>query len=130
MNQQNWNIDKREPEGADRRKYKRRYIQFPVRYRLNIEGVIRDWKQSEAGNVSAGGVFVTVGEKLTVGRVMDMEFTVPGRAKPIKAKAEVKWVKVVVPDTMVECGLEFSDISSDDRAFLEKFANEEESEAD
>ena len=48
-----------EPSGAERRQYKRRYIQFPVRYRLNIEGVIRDWRESEAGNISAGGVFVT-----------------------------------------------------------------------
>ena len=114
----------KEPEGADRRRYRRRFVQFNVRYRFDAEGVLSDWKVSEAGNVSAGGLFMTFGENLEKGRELDVELTVPGRDRLIKAKGIIRWVKVVVPDSMVECGFEFANISAEDKAFLDAYANE------
>lgn len=111
--------------GSERRKHKRRFIHFAVRYRFNAEGVLSDWKTSEAGNISAGGLFMTFGETLHMGKQMDVEFLVPGNDKVIKATGTIRWLKVVVPDTMVECGLEFSNISPEDQAFIESFAEEE-----
>ncbi|MBI4396192.1 MAG: PilZ domain-containing protein [Elusimicrobia bacterium] len=116
-------MDTQEP-GHERRRYKRRYIQFSVRYRLNVEGVIREWRETEAGNVSAGGLFMTFGETLHVGRVMDLEFVVPGRSAPILARGTIVWARNVVPNTMVECGLEFSEINPEDKAFLDAFASQ------
>ena len=114
--------DKRSPE--ERRQYKRRFVNFSVRYKFQAEGVLSDWKSSEAGNVSAGGLFMTFGEDIHMGKEFDLEFSVPGKTRTIIVKGIVKWVKVVVPGAMVECGLEFVAINPEDKAFLDAFAHE------
>lgn len=110
--------------GIERRQYKRRYIQFSVRYRFQAEGVITDWKESEAGNVSAGGLFMTFGEKLEVGRELELDFEVPGRDPPIHARGVIVWTRETVPGTMVECGLRFEALAAEDKDFLLRFAEE------
>lgn len=109
--------------GAEKRRYVRRAVQFPVRYRLSLQGMITEWKESTAGNVSAGGLFMTSGEEVKQGAELDLEFTIPGHRPPIRATGRVAWVNVVVPKTMVQCGLEFSGLTPEDRAFLEEFSN-------
>jgi c-di-GMP-binding flagellar brake protein YcgR len=98
------------PDGAERRRYKRRAVHFPVRYRLGAEGVITEWKEGDAGNVSAGGLLMTFGEKIEAGRVLDLEFSIPGADAPIHTRGRVAWVRDRVPGVMVECGLEFDEL--------------------
>lgn len=116
---------KPEPTGAERRRFKRRLINFTVRYRFNAEGVLSDWKKSEAGNVSAGGLLMVFGEDIHIGKRIDVEFVIPGTERVVKAIGTIKWTKVVMADTMVECGFEFSNISPEDRALIETFVEEE-----
>ena len=65
-------------------------------------------------------------EVVGLGRELDVEFLIPGDAKPIKATGTIRWLKVVVPDTMVECGFEFSNINAADRARIDAFAQADE----
>lgn len=116
----------KDPEpGADRRKFKRRYIQFAAHYRFNAEGVLSDWKTSSVGNISAGGLFMIFGEDLHVGREIELELDIPDTGRIIKVKAVIRRIKEVVPGAMVECGLEFVNLAPEDRAFIDKFANEQ-----
>ncbi|HOW27432.1 MAG TPA: PilZ domain-containing protein [Elusimicrobiota bacterium] len=111
-------------EGIEKRKFKRRYIQFSVRYRFNAEGVITDWKTSHAGNMSAGGLFMTFGENLYVGRVLDLEFSLPEQNKTIRTTGRIVRVKEVIPGTMVDCGLEFTDLKEEDRQYLDAYSKD------
>jgi c-di-GMP-binding flagellar brake protein YcgR len=111
--------------GSERRRFKRRLVQFAVRYRFNAEGVLSDWKKSEAGNVSVGGLLMVFGENLHIGKEIDLEFILPESGRVIKSVGTIKWLKVVVPDTMVECGLEFLNLAPEDRAIIDVFVNQE-----
>ncbi len=110
-----------EQGGAERRRYQRIACQIPVRYRLKAQGVLTSWKESEAGNISAGGLFVTFGEKMEKGMLLDLEIPVPGLVGPLKTLGKVVWVEAVASDKIVKCGLEFAQIRAEDRAFLSKY---------
>lgn len=107
-----------EESGAERRLYQRVSCQIPVRYRLKAQGVLTSWKESAAGNISAGGLFITFGEKMEQGMLLDLEIPVPGLVGPLKTLGKVVWVEAVAADKIVKCGLEFTQIRAEDRAFL------------
>jgi Tfp pilus assembly protein PilZ len=109
--------------GAERRRYERIACQIPVRYRLKAQGMITSWKESEAGNISTGGLFITFGEKIPLGDVIALEVRVPGLVGPLQVDARVAWVKEAAG--VVECGLEFSGLKPQDKKFLAGFIEKE-----
>jgi uncharacterized protein (TIGR02266 family) len=44
-------------------------------------------------DISSGGLFVATGIAYSVGDLMTIRFTLPGRKEPIVAEAEVRWVR-------------------------------------
>ena len=63
---------------------------------------------------------MTFGESLHVGRILDLEFTLTNN-KTIRASGRIVRSKEVIPGTMVECGLEFTNISETDQKIMDAF---------
>jgi uncharacterized protein (TIGR02266 family) len=44
-------------------------------------------------NISAGGLFIATYDVRPIGGTLNLEFTIPGREAPIRAKGEIRWVR-------------------------------------
>jgi uncharacterized protein (TIGR02266 family) len=74
-------------------------------------------------NLSEGGLFIATYEDLPVGTNMDVVLTLPDHP-PIKAKGIVRWVREhsqFTEDVSPGVGVQFSGLSEDDRAAIERF---------
>jgi c-di-GMP-binding flagellar brake protein YcgR len=100
--------------------------QFP---RLKFDVEFKHWilsepsptpKNSRGKNISAGGLCIMVFEKLKVGTLLKLEFSLQDAANPIIAKGKVVWIAELViysyeTHVSYDCGIEFVDISPHDQ---------------
>ncbi|HOW27506.1 MAG TPA: PilZ domain-containing protein [Elusimicrobiota bacterium] len=112
-------VSKNEKSDIERRQTSRIGCRLPVRYKEKGQGLLVNIKTAQSGNLSANGIFLTFGEKIAVGMLMELEIPVPGLLAPISALAKVVWRGGTT--SCVECGLEFTEIKPQDRVFLMKF---------
>jgi uncharacterized protein (TIGR02266 family) len=74
------------------------------------------------GDVSAGGAFLRSDLLLERGERLNLELTLPGRARPIRAEAAVVWVRrFPKPGEEAGMGIEFLQISEADRRAIEEW---------
>ena len=72
--------------GVERRRYHRRFIQFPLRYRrAGMTGA--SWQTTLLINISENGLFMTAAEALQLDNLLDIEFTPPGRTELIQVRS-------------------------------------------
>ena len=87
-------------------------------------GLHRCW----ATNISAGGVglsaFLAADGTLDRGAEIELEFTLGGHKRPIRAVGRIAWTSLVRPDGRVGLGVEFRSMSPGDRAALARFLAE------
>jgi uncharacterized protein (TIGR02266 family) len=94
---------------------RRHFRRVPINVTVRIEYTGAEFPASSA-NLSAGGVFLETDHRLPVGTRVRLRFEVPIIAKyPIRAEAEVVWVRAEAPRGVA---VRFVDISDDDRALL------------
>lgn len=70
-------------------------------------------------DLSDTGLFIDTSHPLTLGTVIDLSFVIPDSNEPIRAKARVVWSA-----PMMGSGVEFTEISEDDRVRVKFFVAE------
>ena len=95
---------------AERRKYPRAEIRWPVTLKTTVEGVMR----AQLGNLSAGGAYIHCERISNPGELIDVTIEPPYRP-PFDISAEVVWTGKVAPPGM---GVRFLEISENDYQFL------------
>lgn len=76
-----------------------------------------------SGDISEGGVFVSTYRELATGTLVDLEFSLPGSDRVMKAKGEVRWHRSASPDAPPGVGIAFEELADDDRARIHHFCS-------
>lgn len=74
-----------------------------------------------SGDISEGGVFVSTYRDLATGTPVDLEFSLPGSERVVKAKGEVRWHRSASPDVPPGVGIAFDELADEDRALIHRF---------
>lgn len=74
-----------------------------------------------SGDISEGGVFVSTYRDLATGTPVDLEFSLPGSDRVVKARGEVRWHRSASPDFAPGVGIAFEDLADEDRALIHRF---------
>jgi c-di-GMP-binding flagellar brake protein YcgR len=104
---------------ANTRKYQR--LSFDVEFKhWVLSAPSPKSKEIRGKNISAGGLCMVILEKLKIGTLLKLEFSLPEADKPVIAKGKVVWVEEpniysTVTHVSHDCGIEFVDISPQDR---------------
>ncbi len=69
-------------------------------------------------DISPGGVRIMAGVKLEAGTRVRLEIILSGRRRLIKVKGVVRWSRNVYEEDLFEMGIEFSELTPDDRVSL------------
>lgn len=104
----------------EKRKFKRAYIQYPVKYKLmpkenSIAAIKNDGLSKD---LSIGGVRIEGEVTGEMGDVIKLEFKTEYKAEPITAFAEIKWIKEIAG--VRQFGLEFLALKEEDIKLIEK----------
>ena len=101
-------------DGGDRRRFPRLQAGLPVEIRPLIQPL--QWLEgSLSRDLSTGGLRVTMGRFLPRNSQVVMQFAPPGTGRKLRAVGRVSWVRERPFGDFHDCGLEFVEISADDR---------------
>jgi len=110
----------------ERRKYPRLKFNVDVDYKILRENGFIATKV-ETKDIGAGGICIVSLEKFDVGNSLSLKFSLPGVNKPIKAIGRVAWVAEfsvggdTPSHTAYDTGIEFTEISDDDREKINEY---------
>ncbi len=79
-----------------------------------------------SSDISAGGMFLRADEPLSVGTMLDLEFTLPKGDHTIRTSAEVVRIAATLQESAYPSGMGicFHGLKPEDRAEIEKFINQ------
>jgi c-di-GMP-binding flagellar brake protein YcgR len=105
---------------SDKRKFPRLSYDVELKYEvLNLSSPTT--QKSRVKNISVGGLCIMIFEKVKVGTLLKIEFSLLPKDKTIVAKGRVVWVEeleIISTDffsASYDCGIEFVDISPQDQ---------------
>ncbi|MCX7702617.1 MAG: PilZ domain-containing protein [Planctomycetota bacterium] len=112
---------------VERRKYKRLKLEVKVELQyynpeLGRSEIVSDIKSK---NISAGGVLVQCGRRLSVEDFVIARFVLPSKRRYIMGLARVVRVEVIKEGSEYEVGLEFVNFRKEDVEELNKFVEQE-----
>ena len=76
-----------------------------------------------SGNISEGGVFVSTYRALARGSLVEIDFSLPGSTRTVRARGEVRWHRDGSPDASPGVGIAFEDLSEEDRLAIQRFCS-------
>lgn len=105
---------------SDRRRYLRKKLKIKV-----TEKISNLFEYFLSINISIGGMFLKSERPFAVGTDLDVEFSLPGRVEPIRAKARVvRTSPPVYRDGFCPgMGIAFTQLSDEDRRAIEAFVS-------
>lgn len=74
-----------------------------------------------SGDISEGGIFVSTWRELAVGSPVDVELSLPGSERPLRAHGEVRWQRDASGDAPPGVGIAFDELAAEDRALIRRF---------
>ena len=124
-----------ESDGIERRRFIRRFIQFPVQFRPTTnptsptahdpaDSSSGPWQTTLLINISENGFFMTAGQEMQIDDLFDFQFQLPQRPERIFATGRVQRVNTVQPGSIYECGVQFIRLSEAHRKILADFVVE------
>jgi hypothetical protein len=104
----------------EKRKFKRAYLQYPVKYKLmpKENSILAVKNDGMSRDLSIGGVRIEGNITGEAGDVIKLEFKTEYKEGPITAFAEIKWIKEV--NGQHQFGLEFLALKEEDKNLIEK----------
>ncbi len=105
---------------AERRRFSRRACSTPIQYRSVLKPQER-FVGSLCKDLSAAGARVRVPAFLPVETRLVLLLSLPASLKPIRATARVVWTRQGRSEMFHECGLQFLEISPEDREAMAAF---------
>lgn len=104
----------------ERRQYPRASTAMPVQYR-GIRQASDAVVGTIARDISGGGVRLVVNEFISVFTRLVVEVSIPPTPKPIRATSKVVWVRKRPYGEQYEVGMEFVDITEEDKRNISNF---------
>jgi uncharacterized protein (TIGR02266 family) len=104
----------------------RRFVRKPVAAQLRCHGGAGPgYLFFDTQDLSVGGAFLRADLLLEIGEELEVEFSLPGDERVLRAHARVAWVRRADSDVASSgMGLEFMNLSSADRDALATFLEE------
>jgi uncharacterized protein (TIGR02266 family) len=106
----------------------RRAPRVPARLQVLFGGAAGEVLTDFTVNVSTGGVFIETTRRFAVGDPLQTSFLLPDRAQPVRCRSQVAWVneadRPLTPSLPPGIGLQFLEISAEDRAAIISFVKE------
>jgi uncharacterized protein (TIGR02266 family) len=106
-------------EGVDRRQHERAGLKTFVHL-----GSESNFYTGLSNDISEGGLFVATHDLLAHGAVVDLEFSLGEHDYKVKVQGAVRWVREYnrdCPDVRPGMGVQFLNLSQEDRAAIKKF---------
>jgi type II secretory ATPase GspE/PulE/Tfp pilus assembly ATPase PilB-like protein len=116
-----------EPEGANKRIYRRLNNEVNVRYRvfeIENELIKRESTLEESAttkNISAGGLLFIAHDKLAVGAILELKIKLPNSEELVECLARVVRVEELVEQKEYDIAVCFLDLTGAERIRLDKF---------
>jgi type IV pilus assembly protein PilZ len=106
-------------EKIDRRKHPRIFLRALVDYESQ-DTFIYDYSK----DLSQGGIFIQTDKPLKINDVIELKFSLPDIAKVFNVKGEVKWTNTEEGEGLMKgMGIEFKDMSAEDRKMLQEYVH-------
>src|SRR5512136_703709 len=104
---------------VEKRKFSRIPLNVKVKYDV-LEGSPRKTEETRSKNVSAGGICLTIPEKIDIGALLRLKLYLQGEDDFIIVSGEVVWVKEFSINhtsdyKAFDCGIEFFDVGPQDQ---------------
>lgn len=109
-----------QPYVKERRKFPRINARIPLQFR-DIQRPIETYAGSLTKDISENGVRFSSSEFLSIFTRLLLEISVPSFSRPIKAISKVAWIQKAPRSNQYNVGLQFMDMTEDDRKHLTSF---------
>lgn len=106
-------MSKRMRRSRERRRYRRAHCDFPVQFRSFGQGVPA--MGGFTRDIAEGGVRFVAHRFIPVATNLTFDMKLSTTRRPLKATSKVAWVRRLPDGDRYEIGLEFNDISDDDK---------------
>jgi uncharacterized protein (TIGR02266 family) len=74
-----------------------------------------------SGDISEGGVFVSTYRDLALGSEVDVEFTLPGESRIVRARGQIRWQRESSIDAPPGVGIAFEALAEEDRHLIHEY---------
>ena len=99
-----------EPVGAERRRFNRTDLLVQVEY-STIDEIFSEFTR----DINEGGLFIETEKPRPTGTEVALRFNLPGSAEPLQTVGRVVWVRSASSQIPAGMGIEFDDLSKEDR---------------
>jgi len=111
--------------GVERRKFKRVPLNVKVQYEVLKVSTPRP-EESQSKDFSVGGIRLVISEKVNLGSILRLKFSLPGGISSMTVKGKIVWVgEFSVTQTPVykayDCGIELLDLSHEDKENISRY---------
>jgi c-di-GMP-binding flagellar brake protein YcgR len=108
---------------------KRKFPRLPYNISVKIDVLIAytsKVEETQAKNTSVGGICIVIVEKVKIGALVRLRFSLPGETKFIAVRGKVVWIEEfsvshASPHKAYDCGVEFLDITPQDQEKLNHY---------
>jgi len=102
---------------------KRKFPRLPYNISVKIDVLIASAykvEETRTKNTSAGGICIVILQKVKIGTLVRLRFSLPGETKFVAVRGRVVWVEEFsvsheLPHKAYDCGVEFLDITLQDQ---------------
>jgi c-di-GMP-binding flagellar brake protein YcgR len=108
------------PYVKEKRSSPRINAHIPLQFK-DIQRPIETYTGSLTKDISEGGVRFTSNGFLSIFTRLMLEISVPSFSRPLKAISKVAWIQKVPRSSQYNVGLQFMDMTEDDRKHLASF---------
>lgn len=102
--------DEAEPQGIERRRFNRTDLLVRIEY-STIDEIFSEFTR----DINEGGLFIETETPRAAGTEVAMRFNLPGSNDPLQTVGRVAWVRSATTDAPAGMGIEFDELSEDDR---------------
>jgi len=99
-----------EDTGAERRRFNRTELLVRIEY-STIDEMFSEFTR----DINEGGLFIETEKPRPTGTEVAMRFNLPGSGEPLQTVGRVAWVRSATDDGPAGMGIEFEELSDDDR---------------
>lgn len=102
--------DSEDPTGAERRRFRRTDLLVRIEY-STVDEIFSEFTR----DINEGGLFIETEKPRPAGTEVTMRFNLPGSGESVQTVGRVMWVRSAAPDAPAGMGIEFDDLTPDER---------------
>jgi c-di-GMP-binding flagellar brake protein YcgR len=102
----------------ERRKAKRIKLKIDVEYDMSE---YQKWVEAQARNLSECGICIVSSKELSVGAVLQLKFNLPDSYTPLNVAGKVIWNEFSLSDNFYLSGIEFKNVTEENRRIIKKY---------